>query len=135
MAHEHESLELEAIAAERADAEALLAELRELVRELDVYRGKVIEVGSPTSLRVRELPSIERAGIVLPEGLLERVERHTAGAREELHAVGGALTGACSASRPPATRTSPAPGTTKTTSTTRTSGAAARPVSSPARRA
>lgn len=81
MAHEHESLELEAIAAERADAEALLAELRELVRELDVYRGKVIEVGSPTSLRVRELPSIERAGIVLPEGLLERVERHTAGAR------------------------------------------------------
>lgn len=86
-----ERLELEAIAAVREDAERLLAELRDLVKELNVYRGKVIEIESMQSLRVRALPAIQRRGIVLPEGVLERVERHTVGfARhaDALRAVG-----------------------------------------------
>ncbi len=76
---EFERLELEVIAPEREAAEGLLAELRELRAELNVYRGKVIEIESGQSLRVRALPPIERGGIVLPEGVLERIERHTVG--------------------------------------------------------
>jgi ATP-dependent 26S proteasome regulatory subunit len=53
----------------------------------NVYRGRVLEVGgSPfggLSLEVRNLPRVEREAIVLPPGLLERIERHTLGFAEQ----------------------------------------------------
>jgi DNA polymerase III delta prime subunit len=77
-----ESLALEAMAPARERAEAALAELWAIMRERNVYRGRVLELGSryfhddeEAPLTVRTLPHIARERIVLPEGVLERVER------------------------------------------------------------
>ena len=64
----------------------MLTELWTLMRERNVYRGRVLELrsrhfhddeGAP--LTVRSLPAIERDQIVLPAGVLERVERQAFG--------------------------------------------------------
>ncbi len=84
-AEEHgmgEGLTLEVMAEHREDGERLLAELRELRARHNVYRGKVLEVtesDAGLSFAVRELPHVPRERIVLPAGVLERVERHTIG--------------------------------------------------------
>jgi ATP-dependent 26S proteasome regulatory subunit len=62
-------------------ARQCLAELREGVRERNVYRGRVISLNQepygPVTVRVQTLPRIERDAIILPAGVLDRVERHT----------------------------------------------------------
>jgi hypothetical protein len=72
---------VEAMAESREPAEAFLAEIGRLMAVHNVYRGRVLEVGGThfggTSFEVRELPKVTREGIVLPEGTLERIERHT----------------------------------------------------------
>jgi len=74
-------LVVEAMAENREPGEAFLAEIGRLMAVHNVYRGRVLEVGGShwggTSLEVRELPKVTRDGIVLPEGILERIERHT----------------------------------------------------------
>jgi hypothetical protein len=81
-----ESLGLEVMAPERERAERVLAELWKLMSERNVYRGRVLELrsrhfhedeGAP--LTVRTLPSISRDRIVLPAGVLERIERQAFG--------------------------------------------------------
>ncbi len=90
-------LGLQVMSAQRAHAEAWLARIRALMRERNVYRGKVLAFGGgehpfrPQPLSVRRLPEIERERIVLPEGTLERVERQTVGFarhRDALRAAG-----------------------------------------------
>ena len=78
-----ETLALEVMATDRARAEAVVVELSALMRERNVYRGRILELGSRyfhddegAPLTVRTLPAISRDRIVLPEGVLERVERH-----------------------------------------------------------
>ncbi len=84
-----ESLGLEVMAPERERAERVLAELWKLMRDRNVYRGRILELrprhfhedeGAP--LTVRTLPSIARDRIVLPEGVLERIERQAFGVAE-----------------------------------------------------
>jgi ATP-dependent 26S proteasome regulatory subunit len=74
------------MARERKRAERVLVELRRLMAERNVYRGRVLELrsrhfhhdeGAP--LTVRSLPDIARDRIVLPEGVLERIERQAVG--------------------------------------------------------
>jgi SpoVK/Ycf46/Vps4 family AAA+-type ATPase len=72
------------MARSRAVAERWLARIRALMDEHNVYRGKVVAFGGdhpfrPAPLTVRTLPDVERERIVLPEGTLERIERHTVG--------------------------------------------------------
>lgn len=80
---------VEALAPARETAESFVAEIVRLMSVHNVYRGRVLEVGgSPfggASFEVRDLPKVERDGIVLPDGVLERVERHalTFGAQAE----------------------------------------------------
>jgi ATPase family associated with various cellular activities (AAA) len=88
-------LRLEVIGRERAEAEALLAEIDALMLEHDVYRGRVVAFGGERhmgfSIEVRTLPAVEREAIVLPQGALERIERHALGParhRERLLAAG-----------------------------------------------
>jgi hypothetical protein len=93
-----ESLGLEVMARRRERAEEVLAELRREMHARNVYRGRVLELASryfhddeSAPLTVRTLPAIARDRIVLPEGVLERVERQTFGiARhaERLRATG-----------------------------------------------
>jgi hypothetical protein len=72
---------IEVMAARREGAESFLADLRRRMREGNVYRGRVLSlfVDEMRSLRVgfHRLGGVERQAIILPEGLLERVERQT----------------------------------------------------------
>jgi hypothetical protein len=81
-----ESLGLEVMARERERAEEVLAELRREMHARNVYRGRVLELASryfhddeSAPLTVRTLPAIARERIVLPDGVLERVERQAFG--------------------------------------------------------
>ena len=85
-----ESLGLEVMVADPAHGERVLADLFELMRERNVYRGRTLELrprhfhddeGAP--LTVRSLPSISRDRIVLPPGVLERIERQAFGIAEQ----------------------------------------------------
>jgi hypothetical protein len=75
------NLVLEAMAHSRETAERFLAEIAQLMHLHNVYRGRVLEVGGghfgETAFEVRELPKVARDGIVLPSGVLARIERHT----------------------------------------------------------
>jgi hypothetical protein len=90
------ALRLELVARERAEAESLLGEIEALMREHNVYRGRVVAFGGDPEmegigLEVRTLPAIGREAIVLPGGALERIERHALGParyRERLLAAG-----------------------------------------------
>src|SRR5262249_59321015 len=57
--------------------------LRTMLRRCNVYRGHVLSLGQSdwNSLQVQfhQLPKIPRANIILPKGLLERIERQTVG--------------------------------------------------------
>jgi ATPase family associated with various cellular activities (AAA) len=73
----------------------LLADLRATMRAQSVYRGRVISLAAepygPPSVRFHTLPAVAREDIVLADGVLERVERHTIGFarhRERLLAAG-----------------------------------------------
>lgn len=81
-----ENLTLEVMAATRERADAVLGEIWALMAERNVYRGRVLELsarhfhedeGAP--LTVRSLPQIARDRIVLPAGVLERIERQAFG--------------------------------------------------------
>src|SRR5919202_6403916 len=89
------AVRLDVLAAERADGERLLGEIEALMRRHNVYRGRVVAFGGNryegTVLTVRALPAVERGAIVLPDGALERIERHALGPmrhRERLLAAG-----------------------------------------------
>lgn len=77
----HAELGIEIIARERSLAEEFLAEIERLMVEHNPYRGHVLELsGSPyggAGVEVRRLPAVTREQIVYPDGVLERIERHT----------------------------------------------------------
>jgi hypothetical protein len=89
LAREHErvtspeDLVVEVMAPERAAAERCLSELRLAMRSRDVYRGHVISLRQDGFREVKvefhRLPEIDREAIILPEGLLARIERQTVG--------------------------------------------------------
>jgi hypothetical protein len=79
--HPYAKLQVEVMGAERADAERFLANLRTTMRRRNVFRGHVISVdmNEMHSLQIKfhHLPKIRRDNIILPEGLLGRIERQT----------------------------------------------------------
>jgi ATPase family associated with various cellular activities (AAA) len=76
-------LSVQAVAAGDGDGPAFLADLRAEMQRLDVHRGKVITVGvTPHGggrVEFLERPSMEAGELVLPEGVLDRIERHVLG--------------------------------------------------------
>jgi hypothetical protein len=77
-------LRVEVMAPRAEQGPAFLAELTENMRRLNVYRGHVISLspnefgmGPQTLVAFHALPRIERDDVVLPPGVLERIERHT----------------------------------------------------------
>jgi cell division protease FtsH len=88
-------LMVQAVGREPEAAPRFLADLRKLMLEHDVFRGQVITIeadrrGGRTVVFL-ERPEMERDALVLPEGLLERIERHVVAPtqhREELLARG-----------------------------------------------
>jgi len=74
-------LGIEVMAADRTAAEAVLAAIRGVMRKRNIYRGHVISLRNDDSRQLQvdfhRLPKIGREDIILPEGLLDRVERLT----------------------------------------------------------
>lgn len=65
----------------REAALALLKDLTAATKELNVYRGKAISLapgqyGVQSLVKFHRLPRVQRDEVVLPDGVLERVEQH-----------------------------------------------------------
>jgi hypothetical protein len=66
-------------------AQAVHAELEQLRRRLNVYRGQVLDVSVSemgVTLTFAEPPGTARDDVVLPEAVLDRIERHAVGVAE-----------------------------------------------------
>jgi hypothetical protein len=80
-------IQVEVMAPEPETAAAFLAGIREGMRRHNVYRGQVIALGNPHGpfgyggpmVEFVAVPEIARDAVILPEGVLERIERHTVG--------------------------------------------------------
>lgn len=90
------TVRFEVLAVERAVAGGVRDRIERLVGEHDVLRGKVLAFGS-SEYRGNELltflprPGLEASDVVLPDGVLATIERHTVGIAEHadrLRAVG-----------------------------------------------
>lgn len=88
-------LSLEVMAAERDVAEAFLRAIRNAMRQRNIYRGHVISLEpseyGDLQVHFHHLPKIERSSIILPAGVLERIERQTvrfARLSDQLRAMG-----------------------------------------------
>jgi hypothetical protein len=77
----HRSIHIEVMARDRSLAECFLAELRTSMRKRNVYRGRVVSLGvdryDGLVVQFHKLPKIDREQIILPAGLLDRIERQT----------------------------------------------------------
>ena len=108
-----ERLALEIMAADRDRGERMLSDLWKLMREHNVYRGRVLELAGryfhgdeAAPLTVRSLPSVSRDGSCFPASVLERIERHAFGIAEHaerLRASGCHLRGGLLLYGPPGT--------------------------------
>ncbi|MFI8529994.1 AAA family ATPase [Streptomyces aquilus] len=90
-------VEVEVLASEKEFADRLLAEVDALIREHNVFRGQVLSFeGSQFGhglgpFRFHRRPGLTRDEIIMPSGLLERVERQVVGVarrRERLREAG-----------------------------------------------
>jgi hypothetical protein len=82
--HERQGFALEVMAPQREVADAFHEDLRSLMDELNVYRGQVLTFSAnnpfaEADLKVLPVPTVRAEQIVLPDGLLERIRRHTIG--------------------------------------------------------
>jgi hypothetical protein len=72
---------IQVMARSRDVAEAFLAGVRTAMRKRNVYRGHVLSLAETRmggmEIKFHRLPNVRRDNIILPEGLLERVERQT----------------------------------------------------------
>jgi SpoVK/Ycf46/Vps4 family AAA+-type ATPase len=76
------SLNLEGISPKHGVVSELLRELRAAMREHNVFRGRIISLHQhgrheTVSVQFHSVPTVERDGVILPDGTLERLERHT----------------------------------------------------------
>ena len=75
-----ECLSVEVMGSERSLAEKFLKDLKALMSNQSVYRGRVLSLDgncSVTGVKLHKLDPINRNDLILPNGLLERLERHT----------------------------------------------------------
>lgn len=89
------NVDVEVMAPERELAEHFLAELRTTMRARNVYRSHVISLASnmhrTLDVKFHRLTPITRDDIILPQGVLDRIERQTIGfsrVRDKLLAAG-----------------------------------------------
>ena len=78
------SLRLEGVSPAPGAVSGLLRELRAAMREHNVFRGRIISLhqgdqGGSVGVQFHAVPTVTRTDVILPEGTLERLERHTLG--------------------------------------------------------
>jgi hypothetical protein len=80
------TLRLEVVSPVDGAASELIRDLRAAMREHNVYRGQVISLHAgedgAVSVQFHQLPDVARDAVILPEGTLERLERHAVGVAE-----------------------------------------------------
>ncbi|WP_282796911.1 ATP-binding protein [Streptomyces sp. CC224B] len=95
--YDHDKVQLEVLARSRDTAKRLLSGVDALIRAHNVFRGRILSFEGGDfhdgigPFRFHRRPELTRDGIVLPDGLLDRVERHVVGVarqRERLRAAG-----------------------------------------------
>ena len=74
---------IEVMASERVRGERFLADITALMVERNVYRGKIVSLGPQqfgfgpqTIITFHRLPAVSREDVILPSGLLDRIDRH-----------------------------------------------------------
>jgi hypothetical protein len=74
---------IEVMAAERATGQQFLADITKLMNDRNVYRGKIVSLGPQqfgfgpqTIITFHQLPAVAREDVILPEGVLDRIDRH-----------------------------------------------------------
>lgn len=90
---------VEVMATEEPRATDFMRTLMRLMQEHSVYRGKVIslapgQMGVQTLVQFHRLPDVRRDDVILPDGLIDRLERQTVGMssqRDTLRAAGRSL--------------------------------------------
>ncbi len=79
--HRNPGAKLEIMASNRIVAEGALREIKSLMRKHNVYRGQLISVQAgllgDVTLSFHAINKVERDSIILPSGLLERIEKST----------------------------------------------------------
>jgi len=79
--HPMAQVAIQVMARSRDVAERFLASLRTAMRKRNVYRGHVLSLDETRmggmEIKFHRLPRVRRENIILPKGLLERVERQT----------------------------------------------------------
>ena len=79
--HPMAQIGVEVMARTRDVAEGLLADFRKAMRKRNVYRGHIISLAATQmggmEVKFHRLPGVNRENIILPKGVLERVERQT----------------------------------------------------------
>ena len=77
------TLRLEGLAGDEAVVSGVFRDLRAAMSEHNVFRGKVFSLQADqfgqVSVHFHKLPQVERGGVVLPEGTLDRLEQHAIG--------------------------------------------------------
>lgn len=72
---------VEVMARDRDAAQAFLAEIRKAIRTRNVYRGHILSLATShmgsLEITFHRIPTVVRENIILPEGLLTRIERQT----------------------------------------------------------
>lgn len=83
--HGESAVRIEILAPDRESAKRLLGGVQDLIRERNVFRGKVLSFEGAAfrhgvgPLTFHRRPELTRDAVVLPDGLLERVERQVLG--------------------------------------------------------
>ena len=79
--HPMAQVSIQVMAPRRDIAEKFLAGLRTAMRKRNVYRGHVLSLAETRmgnmEIKFHRLPNVPRENIILPKGLLERIERQT----------------------------------------------------------
>jgi hypothetical protein len=87
---------VEVLAEDKHAAEEFIEFLRKAISRHNVYRGKILSVSmqgpfetmkNATGLKFHQIPTIEREKIILPDGLLKRIERQTVAAGQYSEAL------------------------------------------------
>ena len=79
--HFNARISVQVMARNRQAGEAFLSDLRTAMRKRNVYRGQVLSLAESRmgelEVKFHRLPSVSREDIILPEGLLQKIERQT----------------------------------------------------------
>lgn len=77
-----QSVQIEVMTTQRAEGEEFLRTMRATMHARNVYRGHIISLEpgpGGAAIKFHRLPNISRDNIILPQGVIERIERHAIG--------------------------------------------------------